>query len=66
MKTEDPWVLYILTIVYVRVYSGSITPKSVLLNTTLGVKERVGKVLEMYADQVEETNSVEVDFFFYK
>lgn len=37
-------------LVYIRVYSGSITRNTLLWNTTLGVAERAQKLLKMYAN----------------
>ncbi|KAJ3330325.1 ATP-dependent RNA helicase [Blyttiomyces sp. JEL0837] len=41
-------------LVFVRVYSGSIEPRAMLYNSTQKVKERAGKILQMYADDFEE------------
>ncbi|CCG82721.1 putative Translation elongation factor G2 [Taphrina deformans PYCC 5710] len=44
--------------VFVRVYSGTITKGSVLYNNTAEVKERAMKVLQMYADEAREIDSI--------
>ena len=43
-------------LVYVRVYSGAITPRSVLFNTNLQISERAPQLLKMYA-----SDSVQID-----
>ncbi len=43
-------------LVYVRVYSGIITPRSLLFNTNLQISERAPQLLKMYA-----SNSVQID-----
>ncbi|KAJ1917935.1 Ribosome-releasing factor 2, mitochondrial [Mycoemilia scoparia] len=47
--------------VYVRVYSGTLNSRASLINSTRGgYKERVNKLLQMYADQPEEIPSIPV------
>ncbi|KAJ3413175.1 Ribosome-releasing factor 2, mitochondrial [Chytridiales sp. JEL 0842] len=41
-------------LVFVRVYSGAIDNRMALYNSTLNVRERAGKLLQMYADDYEE------------
>ncbi|ORY23323.1 P-loop containing nucleoside triphosphate hydrolase protein [Rhizoclosmatium globosum] len=40
--------------VFVRVYSGSLEPRTVLFNSTQHISERATKILQMYADDYEE------------
>lgn len=42
---------YVGRVTFVRVYSGTLTKGSTLINTTKGKKERVSRVLEMHANQ---------------
>ncbi|CAI2170052.1 12393_t:CDS:2 [Funneliformis geosporum] len=44
--------------VFVRVYSGKINNRMTLFNTNTHQKERVNKLLQMYADDVEEIPSI--------
>ncbi|KAL9556931.1 hypothetical protein MBANPS3_001642 [Mucor bainieri] len=44
--------------VYVKVYSGKINTRMTLFNTTTRAKERVNKLLQMYAKDVEEIPSI--------
>ncbi|KAI8333509.1 P-loop containing nucleoside triphosphate hydrolase protein [Choanephora cucurbitarum] len=44
--------------VYVKVYSGKLNTRMTLFNTTTRSKERVNKLLQMYAKEVEEIPSV--------
>ncbi|KAI9690062.1 MAG: Ribosome-releasing factor 2, mitochondrial [Bogoriella megaspora] len=46
-------------LVYVRVYSGSISRNSLLFNTNLGNSERVQRILRMYASEAVEIDSIE-------
>jgi elongation factor G len=41
-------------LVFVRVYSGAIDNKMILYNSTLNIREKAGKLLQMYADDYEE------------
>ncbi|KAG2176968.1 hypothetical protein INT43_007622 [Umbelopsis isabellina] len=41
-------------LVYVRVYSGKLNDRSTIFNTTTNSKERVNRLLQMYAKDVEE------------
>ena len=49
---------YVGTLSYFRVYSGVLTKGSYLLNTTTGVKERIGRILRMHANQRAELDEV--------
>jgi elongation factor G len=53
---SDP---YVGRLVYLRVYSGRLNAGSTALNTVKGQKERVGKLLRMYANRREEVATVE-------
>ena len=46
-------------LVYVRVYSGSITKNAPLFNTNLGITEKAPRLLRMYADEAVEISSIE-------
>ena len=39
------------TLIFARVYSGTLTTGSTILNSTNGKKERIGRMVEMYADK---------------
>lgn len=43
---------------FVRVYSGKLTAGSYVLNSTTGEKERVGRIVRMFADQREDVEEV--------
>ncbi|KAF7355413.1 Ribosome-releasing factor 2, mitochondrial [Mycena sanguinolenta] len=43
---------------FVRVYSGKVNRKSTLINSTRGQKERIGKLLLLYASQTEEVEEL--------
>lgn len=45
-------------LVYVRVYSGTLSRNSALWNTNLHVTERAGRLLRMYANDAEEIQSI--------
>ena len=45
-------------LVFVRVYQGSITKSSILLNIRTGDKERANRLLRMYADDSVEINAI--------
>ena len=49
---------YVGRLAYLRVYSGKITKGSQVYNTTKGKRERVGRLLRMYADRREDINEV--------
>ncbi|MCL2678803.1 MAG: elongation factor G [Dehalococcoidia bacterium] len=51
---SDP---FVGRLVYLRVYSGTITAGSTILNSTRGNKERVGRLLLMHANHHEEIQS---------
>jgi elongation factor G len=53
---SDP---YVGRLVYLRVYSGRLKAGSTVLNAVKGRKERVGKLLRMYANRREEVQEVE-------
>ncbi len=52
---NDP---YVGKLTFVRVYSGTLTSGSYVLNTTAGKRERVGRVLRMHAIQREDMPQV--------
>ena len=45
-------------LIFVRVYSGVLTAGSYVLNTTTGEKERIGRVVRMFADKREEIDKI--------
>ena len=49
---------YVGTLTYFRVYSGSLTKGSYLLNSTTGEKERIGRILRMHAAEREEVSEI--------
>jgi elongation factor G len=49
---------YVGRLAYVRVYSGKLTQSAMVYNSTKGRKERVGRLLRMYADRREDVNEV--------
>jgi elongation factor G len=53
---SDP---YVGRLVYLRVYSGRLEVGKTVLNTVKGKRERIGKLLRMYANRREELPSVE-------
>ncbi len=52
---SDP---YVGRLAYFRVYSGTITAGGTVLNPTKGRKERIGRLLRMYADRREDITEV--------
>ncbi|RMJ26337.1 hypothetical protein PHISP_02771 [Aspergillus sp. HF37] len=46
------------TLVYVRVYSGSLDRNNVVFNTSLSISERAPRLLQMYANDAVEVDSV--------
>ena len=52
---SDP---FVGKLVFVRVYSGSLKSGSYILNATTGNKERVGRLVRMFADKREEISEV--------
>jgi elongation factor G len=52
---SDP---YVGRLAYVRVYSGTLKQSGSVMNTTRGRRERVGRLLRMYADRREEISEV--------
>jgi elongation factor G len=49
---------YVGRLAYLRVYSGKVTQGSSVYNSTKGKKERVGRLLRMYADRREDVTEV--------
>jgi elongation factor G len=49
---------YVGTLTYFRVYSGYLAKGSYVLNTTTGDKERIGRLLRMYANDRKEIDDV--------
>ncbi|MER3398170.1 MAG: elongation factor G [Chloroflexota bacterium] len=49
---------YVGRLVYIRVYSGVLTSGQQLLNVTKGVRERIGRLLQMHANYREEISEV--------
>ncbi|HHE76837.1 MAG TPA: elongation factor G, partial [Candidatus Parcubacteria bacterium] len=49
---------YVGTLTYFRVYSGSLASGSYVLNSTTNEKERIGRILRMYASEREEVKEV--------
>ncbi|MDW8326868.1 MAG: elongation factor G [Anaerolineales bacterium] len=52
---SDP---FVGRLAYFRVYSGTLTTGSTVLNSTKNKRERIGRLLRMYADRREEIDSV--------
>jgi elongation factor G len=46
-------------LIFVRVYSGKLTAGSYVLNSTTGDKERIGRIVRMFADKREDIGEVE-------
>ncbi len=46
-------------LIFVRVYSGKLTAGSYVLNATTGDKERIGRIVRMFADKREDISEVE-------
>jgi elongation factor G len=53
--SADP---YVGTFTFFRVYSGSLTKGSYVLNTSTGEKERIGRILRMHANDREEVEEI--------
>ena len=49
---------YVGTLTYFRVYSGTLTAGSYVVNSTTGEKERIGRMLRMHAAEREEVKEV--------
>jgi elongation factor G len=49
---------YVGRLAYIRVYSGKITQGSTVYNSTKGRRERIGRLLRMYADRREDVTEV--------
>jgi elongation factor G len=49
---------YVGRLAYFRVYSGTITQSAMVYNPTKGKKERIGRLLHMYADHREDVTEV--------
>jgi len=45
-------------LIFVRVYSGTLTAGSYVLNTTTGDKERIGRIVRMHADKREDIDMI--------
>ena len=45
-------------LIFVRVYSGTLTAGSYVLNTNTGKKERIGRIVRMHADKREDIDSI--------
>lgn len=45
-------------LIFVRMYSGKLTAGSYVLNTTSGKKERVGRIVRMFADKREDIDEI--------
>ncbi len=52
---SDP---YVGTLTYFRVYSGTLTKRTYVLNATTGEKERVGRLIRMHSNEREEIEEV--------
>jgi len=52
---SDP---YVGRLAYIRVYSGKLTQGSMVLNPTKDRKERIGRLLRMYADRREDLDEI--------
>ena len=52
---SDP---FVGKLIFVRVYSGTLTAGSYVLNTTTGEKERVGRIVRMHADKREDIDKI--------
>ena len=52
---SDP---YVGRLAYLRVYSGKIKQSSMVYNSTKGNRERIGRLLRMYADHREEVDEI--------
>ncbi|MCL1876993.1 elongation factor G [Candidatus Saccharibacteria bacterium] len=46
-------------LIFIRVYSGTLTAGSYVMNATSGDKERVGRIVRMFADKREDISEVE-------
>ncbi|MCL2174369.1 elongation factor G [Candidatus Saccharibacteria bacterium] len=46
-------------LIFIRVYSGKLTAGSYVLNSTTGDKERIGRIVRMFADKREDISEVE-------
>jgi elongation factor G len=53
---SDP---YVGRLAYFRVYSGKISSGTTVLNSTKGKRERIGRLIRMYADRREDVEEVE-------
>ena len=45
-------------LIFIRVYAGKLSSGSYILNATTGEKERVGRIVRMFADKREEINEI--------
>ena len=69
---SDP---YVGRLAYIRVYSGSISQGSMVFNSVKNKRERVGRLLRMYADRREDLKEIKgrgywsglgIEEFFYR
>jgi elongation factor G len=49
---------YVGRLAYIRVYSGKISQGSMVMNSTKGKRERIGRLIRMYADRREDIEEV--------
>lgn len=49
---------YVGRLVYIRAYSGALSPGSYVLNSNRGERERAGRLLRMYADHRQEISGI--------
>ncbi|NMC12914.1 MAG: elongation factor G, partial [Chloroflexi bacterium] len=49
---------YVGRLAYIRVYSGKLTQGSMVYNSAKGQRERIGRLLRMYADRREDINEI--------
>ncbi|OQX65622.1 MAG: elongation factor G [Anaerolinea sp. 4484_236] len=49
---------YVGRLAYFRVYSGTLSQGKTLINSTKGKRERIGRLIRMYADRREDVNEV--------
>ena len=49
---------YVGRLAYFRVYSGTLTQGEMVTNSTKGKRERIGRLLRMYADRREDITEV--------
>ena len=49
---------YVGSLTFFRVYSGTVTPGSTILNSRRGKKERIGRILRIHADKKEDIKEI--------